>query len=30
MSNEELETEFEEDLKEVDDEFESIDNLDEE
>jgi hypothetical protein len=30
MSNEELETEFEEDLKETYDEFESIDNLDEE
>lgn len=30
MSNEELETEFEEDLKENYDEFESIDNLDEE
>jgi hypothetical protein len=29
MSNEELETEFEEDLKESYDEFESIDNLDE-
>jgi hypothetical protein len=30
MSNEELENEFEEDLKETYDEFESIDNLDEE
>jgi hypothetical protein len=30
MSNEELETEFEEDLKESYDEFEIIDNLDEE
>lgn len=30
MSNEELETDFEEDLKESYDEFESIDNLDEE
>jgi hypothetical protein len=30
MSNEELETEFEEDLKESYDEFESIDILDEE
>ena len=30
MSNEELETEFEEDLKESDDEFECIDSLDEE
>ena len=29
MSNEELETEFEEDLKESYDEFECIDNLDE-
>jgi hypothetical protein len=30
MSNEEFETEFEEDLKESYDEFESIDNLGEE
>jgi hypothetical protein len=30
MSNEELDIEFEEDLKESYDEFESIDNLDEE
>jgi hypothetical protein len=30
MSNEELDTEFEEDLKESYDEFEIIDNLDEE
>ena len=30
MSNEELDTEFEEDLKESYDEFERIDNLDEE
>jgi hypothetical protein len=30
MSNEELDTEFEEDLKESYDEFEDIDNLDEE
>lgn len=30
MSNEELDMEFEEDLKESYDEFESIDNLDEE
>jgi hypothetical protein len=30
MSNEKLETEFEEDLKESYDEFECIDNLDEE
>jgi hypothetical protein len=30
MSNEELDTEFEEDLKESYDEFENIDNLDEE
>ena len=30
MSNEEIENEFEEDLKENYDEFENIDNLDEE